>query len=165
MSGLVAYVGPSRAGRPEASRRRSLRRAVAIDCQLECDSWDGPVQLPVTDLSDEGLWIETPFALDRGEELVVSFTLPDSPSGERLWAIAQVARVGLWRRRNDPHRAGMGLVFTYCDFGDQRRLSASLRGRPPRLPLARKPPVLPTLAREPSGDGLPPVLDSLLAQS
>lgn len=150
----------------QASRRRSLRRAVALECQLECDSWAEPVLLPATDVSDQGLWVETPLALERGEELVVSFTLPNAPSAPRLWAIAEVARVGLWRRRNDPHRAGMGLVFTYCDAADLNRLSRSLLGRPPRLPVARRPPALPKRAAAlVEISEVPPVLDFALALS
>src|SRR5688500_11940984 len=122
--------------------RRSLRRALTIDCRLESDSWEGEVVLPATDISNEGLWVETPCVLARGEELVVSFALPNRPS-ERVWAIAEVARVGMWRRRQDPYPPGMGLVFTYCSEEDKHRLRTSRRGRPPRLPKPRRPPPLP----------------------
>ena len=125
--------------------RRSLRRALTIDCRLESDSWEGEVVLPATDISNEGLWVETPCVLARGEELVVSFALPNAPS-KRVWAIAEVARVGMWRRRQDVYPPGMGLVFTYCSEEDKHRLSASLRGRPPRLPHPRRPPPLPKLS-------------------
>lgn len=141
------------------SVRRSVRRAVTVDCRLESDSWEGEVELSATDISDEGLWVETPCILARGEELVVSFPLPSNPN-ERVWAIAEVARVGLWRRRQDPYAAGMGLVFTYCSVEDRSRLRAALRGRPPRLPKARRRPPLP---QRPAGkgedmDALPAVL-------
>lgn len=126
----------------QARNRRSLRRALTVDCRLESDSWEGEIILPATDISNEGLWVETPCVLARGEELVVSFALPNAPA-ERVWAIAEVARVGMWRRRQDPYPPGMGLVFTYCSDEDKSRLSASLRGRPPRLPPVRRPPPLP----------------------
>jgi hypothetical protein len=115
-------------------RRRSLRRAITVDCSLECDGWDGAVVLQATDVSDEGVWVETPYALDCGEELVVSFPVPGAPEAERIWAIAEVARVGMWRRRDDADAPGMGLVFTYCSQEDLNRLSDSLYGRPPPLP-------------------------------
>lgn len=140
--------------------RRSVRRALSLDCRLESDSWDGEVVLAATDVSDEGLWVETPCVLARGEELVVSFPLPSDP-GERVWAIAEVARVGMWRRRQDPYAPGMGLVFTYCSDEDRSRLRAALRGRPPRLPKARRPPPLPQRAGVSAldeSDGLPAVL-------
>jgi len=141
----------------QARNRRSLRRALNIDCRIESDSWDGEVVLPATDISNEGLWVETPCVMARGEELVVSFALPNAP-GERVWAIAEVARVGMWRRRQDPYPPGMGLMFTYCSEEDKTRLSASLRGRPPRLPPVRRPPALPRLSAAGTDDELPAVL-------
>jgi hypothetical protein len=144
-------------------RRRSLRRALTVDCNLESDGWGGSVVLQATDVSDEGLWLETPYALEPGEELVVSFPLPGDPAAEPVWAIAEVARVGMWRRREDAHPHGMALVFTYCSQEDLNRLSDSLYGRPPRLPpsarrSASQPPAPPD--EQPS---LPAVLDWLLA--
>lgn len=115
-------------------RRRSVRRALTVECQLECECWDAPVLLRATDVSTEGLWIETPYALDPGQELVVSFRIPEPCGAPRLWAIAEVARVGMWRRRGDAHPVGMGLRFTYLNDDDRVRLEAALLGRPPRLP-------------------------------
>jgi hypothetical protein len=150
--------------------RRSLRRALAIECNIECESWDGMVSLPATDISNEGLWVESDVALNPGEELVLSFQLPDTAPEERIWATARVARVGLWRRREDVHSSGMGLVFTYCSEADRRRLAAFLVGRPPPLP----PVCVQRTASEleaclmllpPSGEHkLPPVLDLDLAE-
>jgi hypothetical protein len=156
-------------------RRRSLRRAFSVDCSLECDYWEGPVVLQATDVSDEGLWLETPYALQQGEEIVVSFPVPGAPDAERIWAIAEVARVGMWRRRDDGLPPGMGLVFTYCSQEDLNRLSDSLYGRPPHLPVevrartgALPPPTPLRRVEEPEltlGDAppLPAVLDWLLA--
>jgi PilZ domain len=159
------------AGQLERPVRRSLRRALAIECNIECETWDGMVSLPVTDLSNEGLWVESEVSLSPGEELVVSFQLPDTPHAPRIWATARVARVGLWRRRDDVHASGMGLVFTYCSEADRRRLSAFLVGRPPPLP----PACVRSVAREleanlmllpPSVElALPPVLDIELAEA
>jgi hypothetical protein len=155
-------------GRP---LRRSVRRALAIECSIECESWDGTVSLPATDISNDGLWVESDVALNPGEELVVSFQLPGAPLEERIWATARVARVGLWRRRDDVRPSGMGLVFTYCSESDRRRLQAFLVGRPPPLP----PVCVRRSAREvedsmtllpPSGELLlPPVLDVQLVEA
>lgn len=154
-------------------RRRSLRRAITVDCRLECDGWDEAVVLQATDVSDEGVWLETPYALDPGEELVLSFPLPGDPEAEPVWAIAEVARVGMWRRKHDCHAAGMGLTFTYCSQEDLNRLSDALYGRPPRLPPsvrhtapARSPirrDDLPAPSAENEQPSLPAVLDWLLA--
>ena len=147
--------------------RRSLRRALTIDCRIECESWEEAVYLPATDVSNEGLWVQTQYALSPGDELVVSFALPDAPPEERVWATAKVARVGMWRRRDDVHSPGMGLVFTYCSDADRRRLAAFLIGRPPPLPL----PYVRSAVREiqrsftllpPEETALPPVLDTQL---
>jgi hypothetical protein len=163
-----------------------VRRAVTLDCNLESDVWDGIVVLPATDISNEGLWIETPYALSEGEEVVVSFELPGEHEPGRVWLIAEVSRVGLFRRRGEARPSGMGLVFTYCSEDDRLRLDAALHGRPPPLPdeacgfargptsaRASTPPPLPlpqAAATENSPDGnafaddtLPAVLDWLLA--
>jgi hypothetical protein len=150
-------------------RRRSLRRALSVECCVECDAWEGSVVFDASDVSDEGLWLDTPYALAPGEELVVSFPLPGDPDAERVWAIAEVARVGMWRRRQDAYPAGMGLVFTYCSQEDLNRLSNALYGRPPRLPNAVPTRGLPPAPAEPQPRlheveaSLPAVLDWLLA--
>lgn len=142
------------------TRRRSVRRAVNLECNLESESWDGIVVLSATDLSNEGLWLESPYTLDEGQEVVVSFELPGDGEPGRVWAIAEVARVGLWRRRGDDARSpGMGLAFTYFSEDDRSRLRHALAGLPPPLPTcaparAVSPPPLPK--RE---NGTPPSLD------
>jgi len=131
------------------SRRRSLRRAVTLPCALQSNYWDGSVSLSMSDLSEEGLWIDTSLALEPGEEIVLAFQPPGRRTAE-LWALAEVARVGMWRRADDVWPAGMGLLFTYVSNLDRRMLSHALQGRPPRLParrpppLRRRPPPLPT---------------------
>jgi hypothetical protein len=124
-------------------RRRSLRRALSLECALQSELWDGLVSFGATDVSEEGLWVDTPYALDLGEELVLSFLPPGAPPGQELWAVAEVARVGLWRRRSDPGPPGMGLAFRYVSAVDRRFLARALVGHPPRLPRRRGPPPLP----------------------
>jgi hypothetical protein len=124
-------------------KRRSLRRAVGLECALQSDLWDGLVSLAVSNVSNEGVWIDTPYTLEPGEELVLSFLPPGARQGEEVWAVAEVARVGLWRRRLDPWPAGMGLTFRYLSHVDRRFLARSLVGYPPRLPARRGPPALP----------------------
>src|SRR3954469_22995050 len=101
-------------------KRRSLRRAVALECGIQSEWWDGLLELPATDVSNEGIWVETAYALDPGEEVVVALLPPGARTGEEVWAMAEVARVGLWRRRIDPWPIGMGLRFTYCSRSDRR---------------------------------------------
>ncbi len=142
------------------SRRRSLRRAVTVPCGLQSSYWDGALTLPASDLSNEGMWIDTPLPLEPGEEIVLSFNPPGQPRAE-LWATAEVARVGMWRRSEDPFPVGMGLIFTYFSDLDRALLSHALRGRPPRLPARLRPPPLPFHVRYSpaiSGVELPAVL-------
>ncbi len=124
-------------------KRRSLRRAVGLECALQSDLWDGLVSMPISDVSHEGVWIDTPYVLEPGEELVLSLLPPGACPGEEVWAVAEVARVGLWRRRLDRWPTGMGLTFRYLSQVDRRFLTRSLVGHPPRLPVRRRPPPLP----------------------
>jgi len=101
------------------------------------------VSLAASNVSNEGVWIDTPYTLELGEELVLSFLPPGARQGEEVWAVAEVARVGIWRRRLDPWPAGMGLTFRYLSYVDRQFLARSLVGYPPRLPHRREPPPLP----------------------
>ncbi|MET0339717.1 MAG: PilZ domain-containing protein [Polyangiales bacterium] len=125
-------------------RRRSLRRAVTIDCALRSSLWSGELSLPATDLSVTGIWVETPIALSPGEEVIVSFTPPRCMELEKVWAAARVARIGVSRYRSEAGvLPGMGLQFMYCSDRHLRVLARALAGCPPRLPVRRLPPPLP----------------------
>jgi hypothetical protein len=124
---------------------------VGFECGVLCNLWQGSIEMQGTDLSNEGLWLETPYPLELGDELVVTFSPPGARPGQEIWATAEVARVGLWRRRTDPWPVGMGLSFTYCSFSDQRFLARLLLHRPPRLPRRSAPPPLPPSGRAFSG--------------
>jgi len=127
-------------------KRRSLRRAVALECTLQCELWDEELRLPASNLSIDGVWIETPISLDLGDELIVSFTPPGLAATETVWAAAKVVRVGSFRRQGDAAQSpGMGLSFTYFSEPHRRLLARSLQGHPPRLPLSRVPPPLPSV--------------------
>jgi hypothetical protein len=132
------------------TRRRSLRRHVGVTCSIASQLWDGTVDFAASDVSLEGLWIDTPYALELGDEVVLSFVPPGAARHEDVWAIAEVARVGLWDSNCVPWEAGMGLSFTYFSALERRFLAQALQGRPPRLPrkralspLSHQPPPLP----------------------
>jgi hypothetical protein len=140
--------------KPSSTRRRSLRRAVGLECSVACELWDGSLPLYATDVSHEGLWLDTPYPLDEGDEVVVSFAPPGAGPNEELWALAEVARVGMIEPWQTAFPAGMGISFTYLNAVDRRFLIDSLMGRPPRLRGRRRPPPLPwqrttTLPRRP----------------
>lgn len=116
------------------SRRVSLRRAVRLETDVLCDLWDTRVPLLATDLSDEGLWLQSQLPLEVGDEVLVSFRPPRWQSSVPVTALASVVRVGLFRRRPDAAASGMGLRFTEIDEAASAALSACLRGLPPPLP-------------------------------
>lgn len=120
------------------SRRRALRRAVRLECQVQSAFWDGEVDLLATDVSPLGLWLDCPLPLEPGESLRLAFRLPGAAP---FVTGAEVARAGLLRRRNDSSRAGMGLSFTGLPEATRDRLAAQLRGLPPPLPGAVAPPM------------------------
>jgi hypothetical protein len=124
-----------------SKRRRSVRRAVAFDCAVQSELWDDVVHLPASNLSEEGIWIETPIELEPGEPLIVSFTPPGTR--EKVWAAAEVVRRS--RHREPAH--GVALAFTYCSEPHREVLARSLYGQPPRLPGHPQPPPLPSSVR------------------
>jgi len=118
-------------------KRRSLRRAVSVECEMESDLWDGQVPFRVTDLSDEGLWLRTGLPIECGEQVMVSFAPPRWPRSEPLVALAAVVRVAMPRRREDHEHSGMGLRLIDLSPDERQLLRGVLRGLPP--PLKREP--------------------------
>lgn len=132
----------------QTGRRRSVRRSVAIECSVHSAYWDGAVSFVVSDLSYEGIWLETKVTLEPGDELLLSFVPPGARA--TVWAAARVVRVS----GRDGLPNGMGLSFTFMSEGDRTILVHSLEGLPPHLPGARVPPVLPMAkAERPSAFG------------
>ncbi|MDH5491034.1 MAG: PilZ domain-containing protein [Myxococcales bacterium] len=114
-------------------RRASLRRQVAIECEVASDFWDGLLSLTMGDLSPEGAWLDCPYPLHVGELLTIGFCAPRS--GERLAVLGEVRRVQLGRRASDTMaRSGMGVLFDYISADDREMLRAALCGMPPPLP-------------------------------
>lgn len=124
-------------GESLASRRRSLRRAVHLETEILSDSWDDEISLLATNLSCDGVWVQTSLPLDPGDEVVVSLRPPRWSRPRPLVTLARVARVGLHRRRGDMDGTGMGLSFVDIDRPDARALFEHLRGLPPPLPGAQ----------------------------
>jgi hypothetical protein len=119
--------------------RRSLRRAVEIPCQVVSPYWDEPVSYLATEISRTGMWIDTPFPLSCGDALVVRFEAPRPRDAgvecdRGMFMLARVRRVELRRRRDDRHRAGMGVEFVSVAPEEEALLTSCLRGIPPRIP-------------------------------
>jgi len=119
--------------------RRALRRAVQVECEVLSECWDEPVLLQTSDLSPFGAWIETPFPLDIGAELLLTFR-PPRWAERRIVCLADVVRVALRRRRRERRLSGMGVRFTDMAGEVQVALSDVLVGMPPPLPSRREPP-------------------------
>jgi len=117
---------------PSPRRRRSLRRALHVETEVTSELWDGAVQLVATDLSLDGLWLESDLPLEVGSDLSVSLLLPQMALTLPFQARARVAHVGLLRRRTDDRRrAGMGLCFLGMTADQRERLAHALIGLPP----------------------------------
>jgi hypothetical protein len=109
--------------------RRSLRRSVRLETDVMSELWDGAVPLLATDLSLQGLWLESDLPLHVGSELAVSFVPPRWPHAAPFCARARVARVALARRRLDASGPGLDVRAEQA-----ARLAEALRGVPPPLP-------------------------------
>ena len=116
-------------------RRRSVRRAVALECRAHSELWEGELALRVADLSEGGLWVATFRDLTVGQEVIVSLTPPLGSARERIWASTEVVHAGVRRSaaRTPPER-GVGLAIRYCSEEHQRLLAEALQRVPPRLP-------------------------------
>lgn len=128
------------------SRRRSVRRAVALECAVRSELWEGELKVRAADLSNDGLWLETPLPLVPGQELIVAFTPPLAAEHERVWASTEVVRSGVYGPSSDGEvKPGIGVVIRYCSAEHEQLLARSLRGCPPRLPSRPRaaPPPLP----------------------
>jgi hypothetical protein len=123
---------------PRPISRRALRRAVEIPCEVVSKFVDEPLLYWATDLSPEGIWIETPIPMRTGEVVVLCFQPPVWWSTRELRVFAEVARVCTTRRRSDAGVSGMGLEFRDLCPEESRALQAWLRGRPPPLPKRRQ---------------------------
>jgi hypothetical protein len=118
------------------SRRRAVRRAVRVDCQVVRERDFKLLGDWAVDLSPDGMLVVTRDVVLTGEEVIVSFPIP------RTRVIvdveATVARVVHGRRPSDRHRRALGLSFESLDPDQAHLLRSQLHRIPPPLP-ARPP--------------------------
>lgn len=116
--------------------RRSLRRAVSLECHVLAEGWDEPVRYRVRDLSPAGMFLESPLPLDPGTRMYVALRPTGWRGSTDVVARAVVRRVELRRRRDEGPSSGMGVAFEGLPEDDVEALDDCLRGLPPRLPSA-----------------------------
>ena len=119
-----------------ASQRRTVRRAVRVDCQVVRERDFKLLGDWALDLSPDGILVVTRDVVLTGEEVIVSFPIPRTRV--IVDAVATVARVVHGRRPTDRHRRALGISFDGIEPEHRRLLRASLRHIPPPLP-SRKP--------------------------
>ena len=100
-------------------------RRIELDCELYCELWDEPIAYPVTDVSEDGLWIQTDLLLETGTEVTLTFVPPDWD--EPLCVAGRVERVQLDSHPRDGAAVGMGIQFDALRNDERRRLTHSMR--------------------------------------
>ncbi|HSN82509.1 MAG TPA: PilZ domain-containing protein [Polyangiales bacterium] len=110
--------------KPEA--RRAVRRLVDLECEVYSELWGEAIAHRVTDVSEEGLWIQTELLLEVGTEVALTFHPPDWD--EPLCVAGRVQRVELRARPGDRNAVGMGIEFEALRADERRRLTSSMRG-------------------------------------
>ncbi|HEY2511866.1 MAG TPA: PilZ domain-containing protein [Polyangiaceae bacterium] len=115
-----------------ASQRRTLRRAVRVDCQVVRERDFKLLGDWALDLSPMGMLVVTRDEVLTGEEVIVSFPIPRTRV--IVDAVATVARVVHGRRPSDRHRRALGISFDALEPEASKLLRASLRHIPPPVP-------------------------------
>ncbi|MDH3200101.1 MAG: PilZ domain-containing protein [Myxococcales bacterium] len=105
--------------------RRAVRRLVDLECGVFSDVWGEAILHRVTDVSEDGLWIETDLLLEVGSEVTLSFYPPDWE--EPLYVAGQVHRVELERGPEQTSSIGMGIAFETLRTDERRQLTQSMR--------------------------------------
>ncbi len=105
--------------------RRAVRRLVDLECAVYAELWGEAVAHQVSDVSEEGLWIQTDLLLEIGTEITLTFYPPDWE--EPLYVAGRVQRVEFRRRLGDGSSVGMGIAFEAMRNDERRRLNRSMR--------------------------------------
>ncbi|MEZ4437537.1 MAG: PilZ domain-containing protein [Polyangiaceae bacterium] len=110
-----------------ATRRAPRRKVSGVTCEVVSHYWDEAVEHAVHDLSPFGAFVDTPFPLHPGAELVLCFS---PPAGDPLTVFAEVKRAVTGRRKSDRGRLGMAVEFTDITYDEMVMVHRSLRNAP-----------------------------------
>lgn len=102
-----------------------MRRLVELECEVYCELWGEAIAHRVTDVSEDGLWIQSDLLLEIGSEVALTFYPPDWD--EPLWVAGRVQRVQFGGRREQGGPVGMGIGFEALRSDERRRLTHSMR--------------------------------------
>ncbi|UCH29978.1 MAG: PilZ domain-containing protein [Myxococcales bacterium] len=105
--------------------RRAVRRLVDLECDVYSELWGEAIAHRATDVSEDGLWIQTELLLELGTEVTLTFYPPDWE--EPLCVAGRVQRVQLRARPGDGSAVGMGIAFETLRNDERRRLTRSMR--------------------------------------
>ncbi len=105
--------------------RGAVRRLIDLECGVYSELWGEVIDHRVTDLSEDGLWIETDLLLDIGDEVTLQFFPPDWE--EPLYVAGRVMRVGFQERAKPGAPVGMGVAFEALRTEERRGLTQSMR--------------------------------------
>lgn len=124
-----------------------------FDCELIRSRHDRVHRYRVTNLSHDGLWLNTPNPARAGEVVVVCFRPSEGWDHPELQVFSEVVRVTSVRHRPGPIAPDVGMGLELLDLSDdeQNRLKSWLNGRRQPLPRRRRP-----VARKPPAPTPPP---------
>ncbi len=111
--------------------RRGERREVDVMCDVVARNWDEPLRYRATDMSPNGMWLQTSFPLDVGESMVVTFAAPNGAAMQLFGRVVRSVRV---HEKNGRRESGMGVELVGLSGGERRALRRGLKG----LPSARR---------------------------
>jgi hypothetical protein len=115
-----------------AQQRRSIRRALDVECRVVRERDACLIARRSVDLSPLGMLVVADVPVLTGEPLWVFFRLPQTDAW--MGADATVVRVVHGRRPGDAGRC-LGVEFEALDDGSARYLRHALRRVPPPLPM------------------------------
>jgi hypothetical protein len=113
------------------SQRRSIRRAVRLECEVVRDHDFKRIASRAVDLSPDGMLVLADAQVLTGEEVIVSFRTPKST----VWfdTVGTIARVIHGRRPGD-YGPCLGIQFAMTEELSRALLASNLRSLPPPLP-------------------------------
>ncbi|MEM7437550.1 MAG: PilZ domain-containing protein [Myxococcota bacterium] len=105
--------------------RGAVRRLIDLECGIYSDVWGEVIVHRVTDVSEDGLWVETELLLEVGSDVTLTFYPPDWE--EPLCVAGRVCRVELEPKTAGSSTIGMGIAFDALRSEERRHLRQSMR--------------------------------------